>query len=86
MFTTAAITAVASYLGGDLLMLLAGKLLPSRGLGAAKALVKIMRTIEANGEHLPPGVRRQIEEDARAAGNEAQASLWGGKVRNGWGN
>lgn len=86
MFTGAAVTAVASFLGGDLLMLLAGRLAPAPAVSAAKALFKVMKVIEANAEHLPPGVVRQIADEAKAAGNGAHASVYTGMIRNGWGN
>jgi hypothetical protein len=81
MFTSAAVTAVAAFLGGDLLTLALGRLMPAPAAKAAGALVKVLRVIDDNAEHLPESAKRQIAREALAAGHASKASIYSGWVR-----
>lgn len=81
MFTAAAVTAVASFLGGDLLTLLFAKV----GLGAAagpaaKALIQVMKIVESHADHLSPAALEQIRKEAMASGQISRASMQGSWV------
>jgi hypothetical protein len=86
MFTGAVLTGIVSFIGGDALMLLAGRLAPPSAVKAGAALIRVLKVIEAHGEHLPEGARRQIAEEALKSGQASKASVLQGWVRNGWGN